>query len=502
MLDNRIYVYYRFFSGGSLRDVTAEAANYAEVLGQVKQDAYFRYIRLYQQGMLCLGGDSAEPLRLQGKAFDEEAQLISFEESVDGHGIANLMLMRMILHTLLGKPADVLAAARLARPHIQTIAGMIQLPVFHFYHALAAAAIERGDAGERSLDQEERKFLRDDMRKLEKWTSFAPQNMEHKWLMARAERLRAAGRTDAAAADYDRAVELAGQHGYVQEQALANELAARFYEAGGREKLARTYMADAYQGYLRWGAVAKLRSLEAEFPRLTVRMAQLMTKPDTTRGSRHSSASSTVPDDTTEATEADVTGLLDRLQGLRSELKWSSLLARVLNLSLEQSGAKRALLILQRKEHLVVEAEVLVGGDSTDLGARSLLQDREDVAQAVIRHTCKQGRRVVLRDASIEGPFMRDAYVFAEHPRSIFCIPLALEDRVLGALYLENGDEAGVFTGARVPLMQIMADEITLALDNAIKYQVLAEEKRDLELQLKAFTEEQGTVVEEKDKDD
>jgi len=451
--------------------------------------------------MLCLSGDSADPLRLRGNAFDEDVQLALFEESTDGHGIANLMLMRMILHTLLGEPAEVLAAARLARPHIQTFAGMIQLPVFHFYHALAAAAVKAGDAGERPLDQEERKFLRDDMRKLEKWTRFAPENMEHKWLMARAERLRAAGRDSAAAADYDRAIELAGRHGYGQEQALANELAARFYEAGGRDKLARTYMADAYQGYRKWGAVAKLRRLEAEFPRLIVQMSQLMTRPDTTRGSRATSTPGTIPGDDTTATEADMTGLLDRLQGLRNELKWSKLLARILNLALEQSGALRALLILQRKEHLVVEGEVRAGEDWTDLGARSLLRDREDVAQAVIRHTCKQRRLVILRDASAKGPFMRDAYVFSSRPRSILCLPLVMEDRGLGALYLENKDE-DVFSASRVQLMQIMADEITLALDNAIKYRMLAEEKRDLELQLKAFTEDQRTVVEDKGEDD
>ncbi len=349
-----VYIYYRFHSGGPLREVAAEAANYAEVLGQVKQDAYFQYTRLYQQVMLNLLGETEDPLRVQGRVFDEDIQLPRFVENADGHGIANLVVLRMLLHFLIGDPAKVLEVSREARDYLLTIAGMIQLPVFHFYHALAAI-------GCKAID------------------------------------------------DYDRAIELAGRHGYIQEQALANELAARSFLAAGRSKLVRTYLGDAWSGYRHWGAAAKLRQLEAEFPELTRGMNRRPTRPDTTLGIRRTTRTSRTRSGQDAVTQVDATDLLDRLQDLRKELQWGRLLRRILDVGIEQTGAARGVLVLQRKDHLVVEADVAAQGDLADLGERALLRDREDVARAVVAWVVEHGSPVNLGDASNQGPFVRDA---------------------------------------------------------------------------------------------
>jgi len=495
-----VYVYYRFHSGGHLREVVNEAANYAEVLGQVKQDAYYHYTRQYQQAMLNLLGESKDPLRVQGRAFDEEIQLPRFIENADGHGIANLVVLRMMLHFLLGDPEDALDASRVGRDSLLTFAGMIQLPVYHFYHALAALGCKgRGQPLER-LDQ---KHLRDDMKKLERWSRYAPENIEHKWLLVRAEHHRVAGRGRKAIADYDRAIELAGANGYIQEQALANELAARYYFGVEREKLARTYIGDAWSGYQQWGAAAKLRRLEVEFPELTRGLNRRHTRPDTTRGTGGTTRTRRTGSQLEAATQVDATDLLDRLQDLRKELQWGRLLQRILGVGLEQTDAQRGVLVLQRKEHLVVEAEMATGADWEGLGTRSILRDREDIARAVIAWVIEHGIPVALGDASSQGPFVRDAYIFTRRPRSILCVPLILADRPLGALYLEHPDEVDLFDPRRVELAEVLADESTVALDNAMKYKLLAEEKRDLELQLKAFTEDQRTAIEAgKAKDD
>ncbi|MFH1532669.1 MAG: GAF domain-containing protein, partial [Pseudomonadota bacterium] len=489
-----VYVYYRFHSGGQLREVANEAANYAEVLGQVKQDAYYHYTRLYQQAMLNLLGEVEDPLSLRGTAFDEELQLPRFVENADGHGIANLVVLRMLLHFLLGDPAMALEVSREARDSLMTMAGMIQLPVFHFYHALAALACKGRGV---HLDRTERKHLRDDMKKLERWSRYAPENMAHKWLLVRAEHHRVAGRERKAVEDYDQAIELAGQHGYIQEQALANELAARAYLATGRAKLARTYIGDAWAGYRQWGAAAKLRLLEAEFPQLTRRMDLQGTPTDSTRGgSRHSTRPRRSRTGSNGGTQVDAAGLTERLQELRKELQWGRLLQRILDLGIEQTGATRGVLVLKQKDLLVVEAEVAVAEGWADLGKRALLRDRENVARAVVAWVVEHGAPVVLGDACSQGSFVRDAYIYTCRPRSILCVPLKLDTRSLGALYLEHPGEMDQFDTRCVELAELLADESTVALDNAMKYKVLADEKRDLELQLKAFTEDQQTLVE------
>jgi len=486
-----VYVYYRFYSGAPLREVVADAANYAEVLGHVRQDAYYRYTRLYQQAMLNLLGEAEHPLRLRGRIFDEDEQLACFVESEDGHGIANLMLLRMLLHYLLGEPADALDAAREARDHVLTFAGMIQLPEYHFYHALAVLACE---GSERPPEPAERRLLRDDRKKLARWARYSPENMEHKWLLVRAEQHRVAGRESQAVVDYDRAIELAGERGYVQEQALANELSARFYLAAGRARQARTCFGDAWEGYRRWGAAAKLRRIEMEFPELAAGLPHALSKADTTGGSRSTTISRVIVDPEAE-TQVDVSGLVERLQDLRKELHWDRLLARILSLAVEQSGAARGALVLRQKEHLVVEAETPAPENGTIAGRRSLLGDREDIARAVIAWVVEQRSPVVLGDAPREGSFTRDSYVYTRRPRSILCAPLLLDGETLGALYLEEAKEPEVFDVHHLRTMEILAEEATVALDNAMKYKALADEKRDLEQQLKAFTEDQRTII-------
>jgi GAF domain-containing protein len=67
---------------------------------------------------------------------------------------------------------------------------------------------------------------------------------------------------------YDLAISGARNNGYIQEEAIANELAAKFYLDSGKEKIAASYMQEAYYCYYRWGAKAKTDDLEQRYPEL------------------------------------------------------------------------------------------------------------------------------------------------------------------------------------------------------------------------------------------
>jgi hypothetical protein len=339
------------------------------------------------------------------------------------------------------------------------------------------------------------------MKKLARWSRFSPENIEHKWLLVRAEYRSVKGRGSSAATDYDRAIELAGEHGYIQEQALANELAARHYMHAGREKLARTYLGDAWGGYHAWGAVEKLRRLEKELPELTRGLSKRYAGIDTRSSSDSTTRVHSSVEDVDESTYVDAGDLVERLRDLRKELRWGLLLERIIGLGIEQTGASRGVLVLKRREHLVVEAEVFAE-DRECRPKRSLLMDREDIARAVVTWVIDQGASVALGDAPSQGSFVRDAYIYTKRPRSILCVPLILGDRPLGALYLEHVDTLDLFRERSVTMVEMLAEEAASALDNAMKYKLLAEEKRDLEMQLKAFTEDQQTIIEKNAEED
>ena len=67
---------------------------------------------------------------------------------------------------------------------------------------------------------------------------------------------------------YEQAIRSARDNGFVHNEALANELAARFYAARGFEKIAHAYLRNARYCYLRWGADGKVRQLDELYPHL------------------------------------------------------------------------------------------------------------------------------------------------------------------------------------------------------------------------------------------
>ncbi len=66
----------------------------------------------------------------------------------------------------------------------------------------------------------------------------------------------------------DRAISKAKANGYIQQEALSNEICAKFYLKWDKEKLAQAYMQQAYYCYARWGAKAKINELEKRYPQL------------------------------------------------------------------------------------------------------------------------------------------------------------------------------------------------------------------------------------------
>ncbi|WP_437678705.1 STAS domain-containing protein [Sorangium sp. So ce131] len=110
--------------------------------------------------------------------------------------------------------------------------------------------------------------------RLAEWAERCPDNFRHKHLLVRAESARAAGEELAAMKLYDQAIASAKANGFVRDEALANELCAKFHLASGREKIAHVYMTDAYEGYLRWGATAKVGQLSRKYPHLVPQAAR------------------------------------------------------------------------------------------------------------------------------------------------------------------------------------------------------------------------------------
>src|SRR3982074_2115207 len=81
--------------------------------------------------------------------------------------------------------------------------------------------------------------------------------------------------------------------------------------------------------------------------------------------------------------------------------------------------------------------------------------------------------------------FSADEYICQKHARSVLCLPLVKQAKLIGVLYLENNLVSHVFTPARISVLEMLASQAAISLENARLYNDLRErEARILDAQM------------------
>ena len=270
-----------------------------------------------------------------------------------------LMVQTLYLHGLYD---DALRVIEESAPIRHALTGQVVEAEFVFYHSLtlAAACASADGTGRRKL----RAALQSNQKKMKRWAKHCPENFLHRWQLVAAEQARLDGDSKAAMQLYDEAIGEARKQEYFQNEAMANELAGRFYADLGRDKVARTYLWDARQGYAAWGAVAKVRQMENTYARLFAHGHGGTSVSGTARG----------PSTVTEAMPGslDLLSVLKASQALSGEIEFSRLLQTMMTIVLENAGAQRGALVMERGASLVVEAEHDIGESAAPSVMRSL----------------------------------------------------------------------------------------------------------------------------------
>src|SRR5262245_919231 len=328
---------------------------------------------------------------------------------------------------------------------------------YHFYSALARAAC--CDSASRDERQQHLEALALHQRQLDIWAQNCAENFQDRAVLVGAEIARVEGRVLDAERLYEAAIQSAHENEFVQNEALACELAARFYAGRGFETIARAYLRDARDGYRQWGADGKVRQLEERHSHLR----ESDPRPDPTRTLE------------TPVEQLDLAVVLKVLGAVSGETDLKKLIATVMRLGMEQAGAERGLLILPRGSGYRVEAEAGIGGDAVAVALPESSVTAEDLPDSAFQYVLRTGESVLLHDASAESAFSDDPYIRQRRSRSVLCMPLLKQARIVGVLYLENGLTPGVFTPARMTLIKLLASEAAISIENARLYRDLAE---------------------------
>src|SRR5262245_39718221 len=356
-----------------------------------------------------------------------------------------------------GDYAGALEASLRAQQLQPTSASFFECAEYHFYSALSrAASCESAAAGQW---QEHVRALAAHHRQLEVWATACPDNFENRAALVGAEIARIEGRALDAEHLYEHAIHSAHTHGFVHNEALANEVAARFYAARGFKKIAYAYLQDARYAYIRWGADGKVRQLDAMYPRLR------MEEP------------TPAPTSTIEASveQLDLATVIKVSQAISGEIVLEKLLEMLMRTALEQACAERGLLIFSRGAEQRIAAEATTDGDFVTVHLRE-----EDVAatvlpESVLHYVQRTRESVILDDASSHNPFSADPYIVESYLRSILCLPLINQGKLTGILYLENSLTPRVFTPDRVALLKVLASQAAISLENSRLYRDVAD---------------------------
>jgi PAS domain S-box-containing protein len=440
-----------YFAGMELRQVEQAMDSYGEALKRIRAETAYPVLATFGQAVKNLLSPSGDPCSLAGDRFQEAEMLPILERTHHAAALAAFSVNRLALCYLFGRDEEALASAEMAEMNKGGMLGMFSHSVAIFYDSLARLRLcSRSEAPRRARLLEK---VSENLRELKHLADHAPANQLHRVHLVEAERMRVLGQDMSALDHYDRAILLARENEYLQEEALANELAGRFWLGRGKDDFARLHLQRARDGYARWQAFAKVKALEDEYPQWL--------------------APSAAPYPPPALGALDVGTLTKAAQAISSEMELGRLLGAVTRILIECAGAQSGSLLLEQDGRWRVATRGEIGRGEVETSQPAGMDESGLVSPSVVRLVARTREWVVLDEAASQGQFANDPLIQRKKTRSLFCAPLLSRGRLMGVFYLENNLVAGAFTRDRVDLLTMLLAQAATSLENARTYEAL-----------------------------
>ncbi|WP_449417644.1 trifunctional serine/threonine-protein kinase/ATP-binding protein/sensor histidine kinase [Phormidium nigroviride] len=450
-----------FLTGERLDIVETEQEQYLDLVHKLKQDYSIYYIQIFHQLTLNLQNEVNSKCQLVGKSFNEIEMLPVFIETNNRILLFISYLAKTILFYLFKDSKNAVTNACLAAEHAVSVMGMVVSAPHTFYYSLALLAQYSQISS--SEQQEYLTLVEANQQQMQKWAFHALSNFQHKYDLVEAEKARVKGQIVEAMEYYDRAIAGAKAQGYIQEEAIASELAAEFYFSLGRDKFAQIYLTQAYYGYIRWGAKAKVKDLESRYPLV---FSEMLMRESTGIEINRTTTSTTGGN----SAVLDLSTVNKASLALAEEIVLDKLLDKLLKIVMENAGATNSSLILEKDGKLLIEATGVVDKNTVVLCGESPVENSENIPISIINYVGIAKENVVLNDATVSGRFINDSYIIKTQPKSILSMPIINQGKLIGILYLENNITSGAFTPQRLEVLKILSSQIAISLKNAMLY--------------------------------
>ncbi|MDJ0718999.1 MAG: EAL domain-containing protein [Prochloraceae cyanobacterium] len=457
------YCCYLFLTGEPLLSVSKKQIEYIEFMDKNKQEIQRDQAKVWGQLVLNLLVDSENPHRLIGELFNEEKMLPSLIEVKNNFAVFAAYLAKSLICYLFKEYSESANNSFLAEEYASGSLGSAFIPLYQFYYSLSLLALYPI-----ASKKEQKKYLKkvkSFQKEMEYWAKHAPDNYLHKYQLVEAEKSRILGANATAIEYYQKAIQAARAGKYIQEEALANELAAEFYFSCNKHKQAEAYLIDAYYGYAHWGAVAKVKDLERIYPQilnsisLKINRIQLKDQTKSIRGKT--------------LQVLDLITVIKASQAISSEIVLDKLLSKLMHILMENAGGQRGLLFLEQDDFLILVAEANIGVDNKVVIAEHENIKYSDWPRSLIKYVQRTKQTLILNNTNSQSIFINDPYIAKQRPKSILSFPLMSQVQLRGIVYLENTLLEDAFTEKRLELLKFLTSQVSIAIENARLYENL-----------------------------
>jgi PAS domain S-box-containing protein len=405
-----------------------------------------------QRFIATMQGRTATLSTFSDAQFDEAAFEVHLTEDCMSLTIAWYWILKLKARFLSGDYAEALAAANKAKPLLLATHVLIELLDYFYYTALTVSALyENASADEQ---QKCRDLLTAHQEQLHEWAENYPPTFADKHTLVAAEIARLEGRDADAMRLYEQAIRLARENGFVQNEGVAHELAAGFYLDRGSTTASHAHVEDARSCFARWGALGKVQQLDQRYPRPR-------------EGTAPSLPTAMI---NTPVGQLDVRAVVKASQAVSGEIELGKLIETLMRIAIEHAGAERGLLILLQGDAPQIEAEARFDRKTIEVTLRPEPVSPAALPESLLHTVIRTRESVILDDALAQNPFSADEYVCQKHARSVLCLPLVKQAKLIGVLYLENNLASHVFTPARILVLELLASQAAISLENARLY--------------------------------
>lgn len=456
-----LYLRSRFIAGENLKKILDSSEEHLALIKNGKGGLDF--FQCFYQLAKALNGQTNE------NGWDDNS--FNSTETIDRLNQEGNMTKLAFFHSaecsllyFFGLPEQALEKSQIVLKYSANFLGDV-LEVFHaFFTSLSISSCY-----DRMSPKDKNKYLsvfKKHLRAMKLWTKGCPENFNQHFYLLQAELYALNNKFEKALEYYELSIQTAGKSGLKYVEAIANERASILCSRKRLVKQSQIYLEDAWEAYHNWGAIAKCKQLHDTYPDL-IRINKDQGRTEWNTGLPATSASSN--------TALDLASVLKASLSIASQVKYDDLLKKLMHITIENAGAERGCLLLNKGGELSLVAEGITGSDAIEKFPFIPLAEAKIVPHSILNFCLRSEESVVVNDAFNEDRFSSDQFISENKIRSILCLPITYKGGISGLIYLENRLLKGVFNKNRIELLEMLSGQIGISIENAILYENLEE---------------------------